>query len=156
MTPFIHRYFVNSIQGNARVFQWMLRDLDANDARWDSRPVAERFSLREVVAHLVDYDSVSRERFERMIREESPEFPLWNPDDAAAHYITRDPLHGVESLLLSRRELGDWLMGLSQKEWKRTATRPQVGEFSVEEGAAFMLAHDSYHLAQVADWLGMI
>lgn len=156
MTPFIHQYFANSIQSNARVFQFLLRDLGANDSRWDSRPDSERFTLREIVAHLVDYDSVSRERFEQMIRGDQPELADWDPTDAAAHYSTRHPLHGLESLVLSRRELGDWLMGLSEKEWAHTGTRPRVGEFSVEEGAAMVLAHDSYHLAQVVEWLGTI
>ncbi len=156
MTPFVHQYLASSLQSNARVFQFLLRDLGANDARWDSKPDLERFSLREVVAHLVDYDSVSRMRFEAIIRGDKPEIPDWDPTDAAAHYSTRHPLHGLESLVLSRQELGDWLMGLSEKEWKHTGTRPRVGEFSVGEGAAFVLAHDSYHLIQVVEWLGAI
>ncbi len=156
MTPFVHQYYANGLQNNARVFQFLLRDLPENDPRWDSRPDLERFSLREVVAHLLDYDTVSRERFEHLIREENPQVPDWDPTDAAAHYATRNPLHQIESLILSRRELSDWLMGLSEKEWARRGARSKVGEFSVEDGAAFVLAHDAYHLAQVVEWLGAI
>lgn len=156
MTPFVHNYFASGVENNARVFQFLLRDLPDGDPRWDAKPDLNRFSLREIVAHLVDFDTVSRERFERMIREEKPEFPNWNPGDAAVHYDTRNPLHGIESLLLSRRELKDWLLGLSEREWKCTGTRPNVGEFSVEEGAAMMVAHDAYHLAQVVEWLKTI
>lgn len=156
MTPFIHNYFANGIESNARIFGFLLRELPDGDPRWDSKPQAERFSLREIVAHLVDYDSVSRERFEQMIRGDQPELADWDYESAAAHYDTRDPLHQLESLLLSRRELADWLRGLSEKEWKSIASRPKVGEFSVEEGAAFILAHDAYHQVQIVEWLGAI
>ncbi len=156
MSPFVHNYFASGLENGARVVAFLLRDLPESDSRWDSKPDPERFSLREVVAHLVDYDSVSRERFERMIREDKPELPNWDESEAAAHYDTRDPLSQIESLLLSRRELADWLRGLSEKEWKRTGSRPRVGEFSVEEGAALMVAHDAYHLEQIAAWLQTI
>ncbi|PQV64342.1 putative damage-inducible protein DinB (forms a four-helix bundle) [Abditibacterium utsteinense] len=156
MSPFVHNYFSSGVQNNARVIQFLLRDLDENDARWDAKVDAERFSLREIIAHLVDYDTISRERFEHIIREDAPEFSDWDPTEAAAHYASRNPLHQIESLLLSRRELCDWLRGLSEKEWKRTGTRPNVGEFSVEEGAAMMVAHDAYHMEQIAAWLGAI
>lgn len=153
MSPFVHNYFAIGVESNARVFQFLLQDLPDADSRWDAKPDPERFSLREIVAHLVDYDSISRERFERMIREEKPELSNWDEGEAAAHYDTRNPAHQIESLLLSRRELKDWLLGLSEREWKCLGTRPQVGDFSVEEGAALILAHDAYHLTQIVEWL---
>ncbi len=153
MSPFVHNYFASGVENSARVVKFLLRDLSENDARWDAKPDPERFSLREIVAHLVDFDTISRERFERMIREENPEFPNWDPTEAAAHYDTRNPIHQIESLILSRRELKDWLLGLSEREWKCTGTRPKIGDFLVEEGAAMMLAHDAYHLEQIVSWL---
>jgi uncharacterized damage-inducible protein DinB len=157
MSPFVRKnYLAAGVRTNARVFQSLLANLGESDSRWDSKPVEGRFSLREIVAHLVDFDTVSRERFERMIREDKPELPNWNENEAAAHYDTRHPIHQLESLLLSRRELGDWLEGLSQKEWERRATRVNVGEYSVEEGAGLLLAHDAYHLIQIVEWLEAI
>ena len=154
MTPFVRtHYLAAGVRSNARVFQTLLRDVPDGDPRWDSKPVPERFSLREIVAHLVDYDSISRERFEHMIREDNPELSEWDEGEAAAHYDTRNPIHQLESLILSRRELGDWLEGLNEREWQARGTRPKIGEFCVEEGAGLMLAHDAYHLIQVVEWL---
>ncbi len=153
MTSFAHSYLWRGVATNARVFGFLLHDLPLDSPRWDARPEADRFSLREVVAHLVDFDTVTRERFERIIREDNPELPDWDPTVAAAHYSARDPQHGMEHLLLSRQELAQWLEGLSEPEWKRRGSRPRVGEFSVEEGTALFLGHDSYHLIQIAQWL---
>lgn len=154
MTSFTRSYLWRGVESNARVMNFLLRDLPADSPYWDARPDANRFSLREVVAHLVDYDSVSRERFERIIREDKPELPNWDEDEAAQHYDARNPKHQLENLLVSRQELAVWLEGLSDKEWKRTGSRPRVGEFSVEEGVALFLGHDAYHLEQIAAWLG--
>ena len=154
MTPPIRdSYLTASIESNARVFAHLLQELPADSPHWDAKPDAERFSLREVVAHLVDYDVISRERFEHMIREDKPDLPDWNLSEAAQHYANRDPKHQLENFLVSRLELSKWLRGLSEAEWKRSGTRPGVGEFSVEEGATLMIAHDCYHLEQVAAWL---
>lgn len=153
MNPFARSYLWRGVESNARVFHFLLRDLAEDSPRWDEKPDPDRFSLREVVAHLLDYDTVSRERFEHIIREDRPELPDWDPTEAAAHYDARDPKHQLENLLVSRQELAVWLEGLTDDEWKRTGSRPRVGEFSVEEGAALLLGHDSYHLVQVVEWL---
>ncbi len=153
MNSFSRSYLWRGVESNARVIQFLLRDLPADSPRWDARPDAERFSLREVVAHLLDYDSVTRERFERIIREHKPEFPNWDVNEAAEHYAARDPKHQIENLLVSRQELAVWLEGLADDEWKRVGSRPTVGEFSVEEGTALLLGHDAYHLIQIVEWL---
>jgi len=153
MNAFTHSYLWRGVEFNARVIRFLLHDVPEDSLRWDARPDAERFSLREVVAHLVDYDSVTRERFERILREDKPELPDWDITEAAAHYDARNPKHQLENLLVSRQELSVWLEGLSDKEWKRTGSRPRVGEFSVEEGVALFLGHDAYHLEQIAAWL---
>jgi len=154
MNAFSRSYLWRGVEFNARVVDFLLRGLPESSPRWDARPDPQRFSLREVVAHLLDYDSVSRERFERIIREDKPELADWNPTEAAGHYDARDPKHQIENLLVSRQELAVWLEGLSDKEWKRAGSRPRVGEISVEEGVALMLGHDAYHLEQIAAWLG--
>lgn len=153
MTSFARSYLWRGVEFNARVFNFLLRDLPGDSSRWDARPDAERFSLREVVAHLLDYDSVTRERFERIIRENKPELENWDEDAAATHYNARDPKHQSENLLVSRQELAVWLEGLSDDEWQRVGSRPGVGEFSVEQGTALLLGHDAYHLDQIVAWL---
>ncbi len=153
MNSFSRSYLWRGVESNARVIQFLLRDLPADSPRWDARPDAERFSLREVVAHLLDYDSVTRERFESIIREDRPELANWDESAAAEHYAARDPKHQIENLLVSRQELAVWLEGLADDEWKRVGSRPRVGEFSVEEGTALLLGHDAYHLIQIVEWL---
>lgn len=152
-TGYYGRYVIGALESNALVFSYLMRELPEDSPRWDARPDAERFSLREMVAHLLDYDTVCRERFERLIREDEPELPNWDEDEAAEHYSGRNPLHDLEHLQESRRMLAAWIEGLSEDEWQRTGSRPGVGKFSVEQGVSLMLGHDSYHLRQTVEWL---
>lgn len=147
------RYILGALENNAIVLAHLLRDLPADSPRWDVRPDPERFTLREIVAHLADFDMVKRERFERMIREDVPELPNWDEEDTARHYVNRIPSHDIEHLLESRRTLAAWLEGLSDREWACTGIHPILGEFEVKEGVSLILGHDSYHLKQVAEWL---
>ncbi len=152
----IRNYALGALEGNARVLAFLLRGVRPGSPAWDARPDAERFTLREIVCHLAEFDEVSRERFEHMIREDKPALPNWDEGEAARHYAQRDPEHQIALLLESRRELRAWLAGLADHEWKCVGTRPRLGEFSVEEAVTLLLAHDSYHLEQVAEWLGQI
>lgn len=153
ISSYYGRYVLGALENNAVVLGYLLRDVPIDSPRWDARPDAERFTLREIVAHLLEYDTVCRERFERMIRESVPELPNWDEDEAARHYANRNPAHDLERLLESRQSFAAWLEGLSEKEWERTGTRARGGTFSVHEGVALVLGHDAYHLKQVTAWL---
>lgn len=153
MNEYYRRYILGALENNAVVLNYLLRDLPTDSPRWDARPDAERFTLREVVAHLLDYDMICRERFERVIREENPELPNWDESEAAAHYVQRDAAGELKLLLESRQTFAAWLEGLSEDEWQRTGSRPGVGTFSVFAGVTLMLGHDAYHLRQAVDWL---
>ena len=147
------RYILLALENNAVVLNHLLRDLPLDSSRWDFRPDPERFTLREIVAHLLDYDMVCRERFEHIIREPEPELPNWDEEEAARHYTNRNPEHDLKILQDSRHSLAAWLEGLSDNEWIRAGSRPGVGKFTVKEGVMLMLGHDSYHLRQVAEWI---
>ena len=155
-TSYYGRYVLGALENNALVLRYLLRNVPLDSPKWDERPVPDRFTLREIVAHLLDFDMVNRERFERMIREESPDLPNWDEEEAARHYVHRHPGHDLEHLLESRRSLAVWLEGLCDHKWKRTGTRPGAGTFNIKEGVAFILGHDAYHLKQVSDWLTLL
>jgi hypothetical protein len=152
-TSYYGRYILGALENNAVVLGYLLRDLPLDSPRWDFRPDPERFTLREIVAHIVDYDMVSRERFEHILRDNEPELSDWDVDEAARHYFNRNPQHDLEHLLESRRSFAAWLEGLCEEKWSRKGSRPGAGKFSVKEGVTLILGHDAYHIRQVVEWL---
>jgi uncharacterized damage-inducible protein DinB len=122
---------------------------------WNLRPDSERFSLREIVAHLADWESVWRERFERTINEEMPQ--LSRPDITQRSedrcYATADPVQCLKTLREERSATTSWLRTLSPGDRDRTANLDRMGEMGLDALVALALAHDAYHLRQVAEWL---
>ena len=51
-------YLLSALEGAPDVIAALLDGVPPDDALWDRRPDPERFSLREIVAHLADWDGV--------------------------------------------------------------------------------------------------
>ena len=147
------KYALITLEGNAKVYAHLLKDLPEETELWDRRPDETRFTLREIVAHVLDFDTVCRERMEHMIREDNPFLPNWDEDEAARHYSGRNPRHELTNLFESRQTLTAWLEGLAPEEWERTGEHPHFGDFTVRRLLSLMLTHDGYHLRQITEWL---
>ena len=66
----------------------------------DAKPIAGKWSTRQVVCHIVDFEPIYADRMKRVIAENCPTFFGGDPDTFAAHlaYEHRAPRHGVGTL----------------------------------------------------------
>jgi uncharacterized damage-inducible protein DinB len=122
------------------------------DAALDFRSDAQEWSIREILAHLVDDEMfVTRTRLERMIQEEHPSLV---PHDEKKWYsqrnTTRDSLNELLSDFATQRaaSLGILTM-LREQEWVRTAYHSEYGNMTVEEWVKHWAEHDLIHLRQI-------
>lgn len=122
---------------------------------WDLRPDPERFSVREIVAHLADWEDVWRERFRRTANEDRPRLtrPILPARIEEKGYASADPAECLSRLRAKRAENLAWLRALPEEAWDRTAHLDRLGETSLAGLIGLALGHDSYHLRQVAEWL---
>ena len=78
------------LKATPAILRGLMSEITEEDARW--KPVPERFSIAEVLAHLSHSDGdCYRARLDRFLSEEMPEF---EPDDAQMHlelYKNGDP-----------------------------------------------------------------
>lgn len=145
-------YVLETIGNGPHLLGVLLRDL--TDAEADYRPEADRFTIREVVAHLADWEAIILGRLQRMLAEDNP--AIEGVDEggraAAQFYGATDP-HGQLRIYAKRRdETLAFLKSLSPAGWERTATRVGLGVIAIEDQAVLMALHDNYHLRQVSDW----
>jgi uncharacterized damage-inducible protein DinB len=149
-----HAYLLAALDNTPETLSTLLSPLPTGDAAWDARPHPDRFTLREIVAHLADWEEVWRERFERTVSEDRP--LLLRPDlDRRAQergYAHADPKECLPRLRDERAALTGRLRELPDDAWGRVAHLDRMGDISLEELAAFVLGHDSYHLRQTAEW----
>ena len=111
-----------------------LKDLPADDPRWDFRPDPARFTLREVVAHLADWEPIHLERLTRMLEEENPMLPDIDESKMAAEndYAHSDPRASLEWLRGGRLKVTKLLSTLLPGEWTREGDREKIGPVTVE------------------------
>jgi uncharacterized damage-inducible protein DinB len=126
-----------------------LSDLTPEEA--DRRPDPERFTIREVIAHLADWDPIFLYRMRRMCEDENPTLPGYEPDDLArdhdyAHSNVEDQFAKWQQ---GRHEMVDFLESLSPGQFQRTAERPEIGQITLQEQTLMIPLHDTYHLIQV-------
>lgn len=132
-----------------------LRELTASRAEGDIdfRPSADDWSVREVLAHLVDDEMfVMRNRLERIASEDNPHL---QPHDEQHWYATRNTSRDELSMLLDdfatqRAASVNIMVFLREDDWRRVGFQPEIGSFTAEKWLDHWLAHDQVHLAQIA------
>jgi hypothetical protein len=122
----------------------------------DFRPVADAWSIREILAHLVDDEMyVMRTRLERIIAEEQP---LLAPHDEKQWYASRntsrDPIAELlDDFALQRAASLGIIKMLRESDWQRRGEQPEYGVFSAQEWLTHWVAHDQTHLRQIESTL---
>lgn len=122
------------------------------DAILDFRPGTQEWSIREILAHLVDDEMfVMRTRLERMMKEESPSLAS---HDEKKWYSQRNTSRDALSELLSdfavqRAASLGILTLLRDSEWSRTGYHPEYGQFTAQEWIGYWVEHDLTHIQQI-------
>lgn len=156
MLPTMARnYVVSSLSGAPDVYEHLLRDLSSDAERWGFCPDPERFTLREIVAHVAEYTEVCVLRFRRTLAENKPHFSDWNESQAAVDndYAHSDAPESLRRLRESRAQMSEIVRDLSDESWARLAHREGIGATTLEDQAVMVAAHDGYHLQQIVQWL---
>ena len=155
MPPKVRKYLVSALSGTPEVIGRLLQDLPDDDPRWDIRPESNRFSLREVVAHLADWEPINLDRLRRMRWEDNPSLPDIDESTLAVEndYSQSDPHGSLEWIRGGRQALMAEIETLAESEWSRTGVREGVGLLTIELFVTLVLAHDGYHSMQIAQWL---
>ena len=155
LPPLALTYLVTSLEGHIAVFPHLLGELGGDDPRWDARPDAERFSLREVVAHLAAVEPLWLERAYLTRDQDHPLFPPVVPVAVAAQEgaTAFTAAENLARFCATRAQYVAVLRDLAAEQWQRPAESQALGTLTIEPQAVFVLAHDGYHLKQIIEWL---
>jgi uncharacterized damage-inducible protein DinB len=151
--PKVKQYLMEGLTATPIVISKMLQDSNAVD--FDRRPDPTRFTLREVLAHLADWEGVWLERMERMSTENNPALQgydegQWAIDHDYAHL---DPHDQLKKFAVGRVRIVEFLRELSEEGWEKTGLHSEWKVITVGALAALVLGHDGYHTKQIAEWL---
>jgi uncharacterized damage-inducible protein DinB len=87
----------------------------------DARPIAGKWSTRQVICHLADFEPVYADRMKRVVAEENPTIFAGNPDVFAARlaYEARDMEEELQLIEAVRKHAGRILKTLKPEDFQR-------------------------------------
>ena len=152
LPPGARKYLLDGLTATPVVID---RLLEGADVDFDHRPEADRFTLREMMAHLADWEPIWLERMNRLCAEDRPNLESRDPDRAAVdnNYAAADFEEQRTLFREGRSRLLQRLHSLTDAEWERSGTIADWGPMTVSQFSALILGHDGYHTRQVAEWL---
>jgi len=150
--PYAQNYLLTALESAPLLISVALQGMTDDEA--DYRHDPERFTIREVLAHLADWEPVFLERLTR-IRDE--DYPLLIGYDEAVWAKEHDYAHSswqLQTELFAKRRsaLVEFIQTVSGDDWPRTGNRPEIGVLSLQELALLIPLHDLYHLEQITEW----
>jgi uncharacterized damage-inducible protein DinB len=123
--------------------------------RFSERTVPNKPNLRELVAHIADYEDVVLDRLRLAQEKPGAVVESYETESRAEqkHFDERDPYHEIEVFMNRRRDLVEFLSGLSTEDWHKTFKHPKSGEQSIEEYANVILSHDLNLIAHAVTYM---
>src|SRR5436190_13009197 len=111
---FARKYVLSGLSSTPDVLETILRGKESSDPIWDFRPDPDRFTLREMVAHLADWEPIFMERFQRTRSETEPRLPDYDEGKIAIErdYAHSDPIANLARFRAGRASLVTFLQSL--------------------------------------------
>jgi hypothetical protein len=147
-----HQQIKVQLRVDCDVFKFLFQRVSDQQARW--KPGEDRWSLLEVVNHLYDEEREDfRQRLELVLKDPAKPWPPIDPEGwvVQRNYNERNFKQSVDNFLAEREASLRWLNNLNSADWQATHYHPQMGPMSAELLLANWLAHDLFHIRQIAD-----
>ncbi len=149
---YVRHYLLHGLDAAPLTLAALLRGV--TETELDARPDPDRFTLREAVAHLADWENVWKERMEAIMREAEPFLPSFDEGQWAAdhNYARSDAHEQLQKFGKGRARLVAFLRPLPGEALMRKGVRDEVGAVSLFEMAAMISGHDGYHARQIVEY----
>jgi hypothetical protein len=125
----------------------------AAGAELDFKPGPEKWSLRQIVAHVSDSEIVAADRFRRMIAEDNPTLMAFDQNAWANNldYARRKTSESVETFRRLRAENHELIKGLAPEAFERKGTHSERGPITLRNHLETMAAHAESHARQIRE-----
>ncbi|HJZ48066.1 MAG TPA: DinB family protein [Roseiflexaceae bacterium] len=109
-------------------------------------------SLKELLGHLVDIDSVFRERAWLLLETDRPELPPAHPPrlTAASAYRSQPSDAILDAFHTSRRQTLNLLRGLTSAAWHRLGHHELYGDINLLHQGNWVVKHEHTHMIEMA------
>src|SRR3982751_4295751 len=119
-----------------------------SEEQLDAKPIAGKWSTRQVVCHLADFEPICADRMKRVIAEQCPTFFGGDPDTFAAHLAYEHRSVGTELSLLTavRQQVTAILRELKAEDFQRVGNHSDAGRMTLEDLLRNIGNHVPHHI----------
>lgn len=152
----MHAYLFPGLQAGPLTIRNLIRKIPAD--RMDRPTHPGRFTPREIVAHLSDWEPISRGRMQTAVATPGVGVPGIDELERAKEqgYGGWNPIEQADNFIQRRSETIAFLKGIGSDDWKSVAVHSERGAMSVYDYANMELGHDLYHITQLCAVLGKV
>ena len=142
-------YLVNVLPFGPEVMSRLLDKLPAEAL--DKKPDPNRFSIREVIAHMADWEPILLVRLKQAVEQPGSTLIAYDEAEMAVKggYSTSDPKEQIRLLIERRKATVEFLKTLSDEDWDKSVLHPERGTLTAREQAFTIIGHDMYHIEQM-------
>ena len=123
------------------------------DEEIDAAPISGKWSTRQVICHISDFEPVYADRMKRIIVEENPTMFGGDPDVFAAGlaYDERDIEEELQLLEAVRKHLARILKTLKPEQFERTGSHSEDGPISLRVLLQRITNHIPHHISFIEE-----
>lgn len=123
----------------------------AAGAELDFKPTPEKWSLRQIAAHLADAEIVAADRFRRIIAEDNPTLIGYDQNAWAANlnYGKRKTSESVDLFRRLRADCYELLKDLAPETFARRGNHSERGTMTLRDQLQSMAEHAESHARQI-------
>jgi hypothetical protein len=146
-------YLLPGLEAGPLVIRRLLRQIPAS--RLDEPLTADRFTPREVIAHLADWEPIMRDRIAAGRAHPGSTIEAYDEGAMAQDhdYAHSDPTVQCDIFERERSLTLVFVRILTAGDWDKTVMHPERGPLSVADLANLLLGHDLYHIEQLSAYL---
>jgi len=117
----------------------------------DFQPGEGKWSVRQIVCHLADYEMIAAVRFRQMLAEDNPALPGANQDAWATQldYSKRKVSQALETFRRVRIDNYELLKDLPEEAFNRTGNHSKRGVITLRDMLRIFAEHPEKHVGQI-------
>jgi len=139
---------VSMLEKTPGLLELLLRDVPAEVLEW--KPATERWSITEVLVHLLMIEKLYEQRARRMVIDESPVLAKYVPS-SASDVPKKPPQQYLEEFAALRRAFVFFLHSVPSAAAARTGNHHEMGVITLSQMLHELANHDLGHLRQIAE-----
>lgn len=149
----MHAYLMPALDLSPRALARVFAQIPTD--RWDEALEPDRFTPREVLAHLADWEPIMLSRMQTAYADPGASIEAFDEGQMAEDngYRASSPDEQMRLFAAHRAETIEWLRALPREAWSLHFLHPERGLQTIEDQANLLVGHDVYHLEQLSAYL---